>query len=285
MKEIKKIAIAGAGQMGLGIAELCGNFGYQVQVFDNNQQTLSSAFPRLEKSLQKLIEKGKISKDDSNEILGRIKTSGQISELNEADLVIEAIVESYEIKSSLFKSLSETIPSSTLIASNTSSLCITRLANSVSLPERFIGIHFFNPAPVMPLVEIISGLKTNESTKSSVLSFIKKLDKEIVEAKDSPGFIVNRILCPMINEAIFLLAEGNKAEEIDKALKLGANHPMGPLQLADFVGLDTLLRILEIYQQEFGEDKYRPSPLLRQYVDAGWLGKKTRKGFYDYSKI
>ncbi len=282
MAKIETIAVVGAGQMGLGIAELCASKNYQVQLFDSNSQILNNAKIRLTASGLKLVEKGKITSVLQAQIINNIQTFNDLSKLKDADLIIEAVIESYDVKSSLFKNLSAVAKESAILASNTSSLSITRMANSFIRPDKFIGLHFFNPAPVMPLVEVIAGLKTSLTTKQLVIAFAQTLEKEAITANDTPGFIVNRILCPMINEAIFLLAEGNNAQEIDQALKLGANHPMGPLQLADFVGLDTLLRILEIYQEEFGEDKYRPCPLLRQYVNAGWLGRKSGKGFYTY---
>ncbi len=282
MATIKTIAVIGAGQMGLGIAELCASKNFKVQLYDSNTQILNNAKIRLTASGLKLVEKGKMTSALQSQIINNIETFNDLTKLKSADLIIEAVIENCEVKSSLFKNLSSIVQESAILASNTSSLSITRMANSFIRPDKFIGLHFFNPAPVMPLVEVIGGLKTSLSTKQDIRAFVLLLGKEPIEAPDTPGFLVNRILCPMINEAIFLLAEGNAVQDIDQAIKLGANHPMGPLQLADFVGLDTLLRILECYQIEFGEDKYRPCPLLRQYVDAGWLGKKSGRGFYNY---
>jgi 3-hydroxybutyryl-CoA dehydrogenase len=233
--------------------------------------------------LNQAVEKGKLPAATREQAVSNLKGVSSLSDFGSCDLVIEAVIEQFEAKAELFKQLDKALPQGALIVSNTSSISITRMAAVTSRPERFMGVHFMNPVPVMQLVELIKGLQTSEATYSTIRSFVEKIGKTAVLGIDSPGFIVNRILCPMINEAIFLLQEGVKPEDIDNAMKLGTNQPMGPLTLADFVGLDTLLFILQILHRELGEDKYRPCPLLIKYVEAGWYGRKSGRGFYDYS--
>lgn len=282
MSDIKSVGIIGAGQMGAGIAQVSAAHGFQTVLWDANSPALEKGMIGIDRQLGRQVEKEKISAKDQKETLARIKAAGSIKDFADCDLVIEAIIEKPEIKESLFKELSAVVKPSATLASNTSSISITKLASTVKRPEQFMGVHFMNPVPVMKLVELIRGLQTADETYEKVIAFCEKIQKTTVLAIDGPGFIVNRILCPMINEAIFLLQEGVKPEDIDTSMKLGTNHPMGPLELADFVGLDTLLSILQILQRELGEDKYRPCPLLIKYVEAGWYGKKTGRGFYKY---
>lgn len=281
---ISTIGVIGAGQMGAGIAQVAAQSGYTTLLFDSNSQSLDKGMKLIESLLNRGIEKGKITADDAKGTLGRIRKVSSIQEFKDCDLSIEAIIENFEIKAELFRSLDSIVKPTGYITSNTSSISITRLATTTKRPEKFMGMHFMNPVPVMQLVELIRGLQTNEETYKTVSDVVVKMGKTAVLGIDSPGFVVNRILCPMINEAIFLLQEGVKAEDIDNAMKLGTNQPMGPLTLADFVGLDTLLYILQLLHRELGEDKYRPCPLLIKYVEAGWYGKKSGRGFYDYSK-
>lgn len=279
---ITNIAVIGAGQMGAGIAQVAAASGFQTLLWDANSSALDKGFSGIKAQLNKLVEKAKLSADDANQTLKHLSCAKSPAEFKNCDLLIEAIIENVEIKASLFKEVEKVLPPHAIIASNTSSISITQLAASTSRPDKFIGMHFMNPVPVMKLVEIICGLQTSSETYQTTKAVSEKMGKTTVLAKDSSGFIVNRILCPMINEAIFLLQEGVKAEDIDAAMKLGTNQPMGPLQLADFVGLETLLYILRILHKELGEDKYRPCPLLVKYVEAGWYGKKTGRGFYQY---
>lgn len=281
---ISTIGVIGAGQMGAGIAQVAAQSGYSTILFDSNTQNLEKGMKLIESLLGRAVEKGKITSDGAKETFGRIKKSSALQDFKDCDLTIEAIIENIEIKADLFKSLEAIVKPSGIITSNTSSISITRLATYTKRPEKFMGMHFMNPVPVMQLVELIRGLQTNDETYKTVCDVSAKMGKIAVLAIDSPGFVVNRILCPMINEAIFLLQEGVKPEDIDNAMKLGTNQPMGPLTLADFVGLDTLLYILQLLHRELGEDKYRPCPLLIKYVEAGWFGKKSGRGFYDYSK-
>jgi 3-hydroxybutyryl-CoA dehydrogenase len=282
MKPIESISVIGAGQMGAGIAQVAAQAGYKTILFDSQPAALDKGMALVQSLLSKSVEKGKLSDKDRNDTLAQLKPAKTLSELSESDLVIEAIVEKAEIKGTVFAELNKILKPHAIIASNTSSISITRLANSSGRADRFIGMHFMNPVPVMKLIEIIRGLQTSDDTYQSVCTVSEKMGKTTVLALDGPGFIVNRILVPMVNEAIFLLQEGVKAEDIDTAMKLGTNQPMGPLALADFVGLDTLLYILKILHNELGEDKYRPCPLLIKYVEAGWYGKKSGKGFYQY---
>lgn len=283
MSAVKKIGVVGAGQMGAGIAQVAAMAGYETYLFDAQPKSLEKGMNLIKTLLQKGVEKEKYTKQFAEETLSRLHTTATIQEFNGCDMAIEAIIENFDIKAKLLKELDTILPKSALICSNTSSISITRLAATTSRPEKVMGMHFMNPVPVMKLVELIRGLQTNDDTYTTVQQTCEKMEKTTVLAIDGPGFIVNRILCPMINEAIFLLQEGVKPEDIDNAMKLGTNQPMGPLTLADFVGLDTLLYILRILHNELGEDKYRPCPLLLKYVEAGWHGKKTGRGFYTYS--
>lgn len=278
----KRIGVIGAGQMGAGIAQVAAQSGMDVILFDLNNDALEKGVKNITNILTKNVEKQKITESQKQETLSKIHTSSQLKQLNDRTVIIEAIVENFEAKEKLFKELDQILPKEAIICSNTSSISITKLAATTKRPEQVIGMHFMNPVPVMKLVEIIRGLQTNDATYNFINSICTAMDKTTVLGVDTAGFIVNRILCPMINEAIFLLQEGITAIDIDNAMKLGTNQPMGPLTLADFVGLDTLLSILRILHNELGEDKYRPCPLLVKYVEAGWYGKKSGKGFYTY---
>jgi len=282
--KIEKIFVIGGGQMGLGIAQVFASAGLKSQIYDKDEQQLSKAKVVIDKSLAKFVEKGKISEEVKKQIISDISYVNNLPEKIDAQLVIEAVIENTEIKKQIFSEVSKSVEKSTILASNTSSLSITKIASSVVNPDRFIGMHFMNPVPLMELVEIIRGLQTSDETHQSIVEVSKKIGKiPITALKDQPGFIVNRILVPMINEAFFTLMEGIATpEDIDLAMKLGTNQPMGPLELADFVGLDTCLFICETFHRELGEDKYRPCPLLRKYVEAGWLGRKVGRGVYKY---
>lgn len=281
---ITKGLVIGAGQMGAGIAQVLAVSGVSVTLLDENKAQLDKAIKGISASLQKLLEKDKISSTLMDESLSRIKTTGAINESLDDDLIIEAIVENLEVKKNLFQSLAPKIRKGAIIGTNTSSLSITSIASSCPEPDRVIGMHFMNPVPLMTLVEIIRGLQTSDDTYTTIVELTKKLNKTPISAvKDYPGFIVNRILVPMINEAFYVLMEGIASpEDIDEAMKLGTNQPMGPLALADFVGLDTCFYICETFHRELGEDKYRPCPLLRKYVEAGWYGRKSGRGVYSY---
>jgi len=283
MADIKTIGVIGAGQMGAGIAQVCAASGFQTYLWDAQSAALEKGIKGVHGRLDRLVEKEKISTEQASDTKKNLLAASSIKDFSSAQLVIEAIIENTEIKQSLFKEVETVVSADAILASNTSSISITRLAASTSKPERFIGLHFMNPVPVMKLVEIIRGLQTSDETYHRGKALCEQLGKTTVLGVDSPGFVVNRILCPMINEAIFLLQEGVKPEDIDNAMKLGTNQPMGPLELADFVGLDTLLYILQLLHRELGEDKYRPCPLLVKYVEAGWYGKKNGRGFYTYS--
>lgn len=284
MKNIQSVGVVGAGQMGAGIAQVCAAAGYATQLFDASPQALEKGMKGISSLLQKSVEKEKITKDSMDRTLSNLSAAKTLADFKGCDIVIEAIIENLDIKLKLFSELDGILPKDSLLTSNTSSISITRIAAGTKRPDRVMGVHFMNPVPVMKLVELIRGLQTSDETYNSVVSMCEKLQKTSVLAIDGPGFIVNRILCPMINEAIYLLQEGVKAVDIDNAMKLGTNQPMGPLTLADFVGLDTLLYILRILHSELGEDKYRPCPLLVKYVEAGWFGKKTGRGFYTYQQ-
>ncbi len=281
--QFKKIGIIGAGQMGSGIAQVAASAGIQVYLNDVNEDRIHSGLATINGNLAKLVSKGKTNEHDRQEVLTRIAAAPDYENLSDCDLVIEAAVESEEIKRTIFTALCPHLKSSAIVASNTSSISITRLASSTDRPERFIGIHFMNPVPVMQLVEVTRGITTDDKTFEATKAFVASLGKSIAISEDFPAFIVNRILIPMINEAIYTLYEGvGSVEAIDTAMKLGANHPMGPLQLADFIGLDTCLSIMKVLYDGLADSKYRPCPLLMRYVDAGWLGRKTKRGFYDY---
>ena len=280
---IQHVFVIGAGQMGSGIAQVCAQAGYEVVLNDINEQAISRGLSVITKNLTRDVEKGRKSEEEKDVILQRIQTSLSIDDAQHAHLVIEAAVENMEIKQMIFKKLDAIAPEDTILATNTSSLPITEIAAVTNRPEKVIGMHFMNPVPVMKLVEIIRGLATSDETYEAVAQMTAKLGKTGVEVNDFPGFISNRILLPMINEAIYALYEGVATKEaIDDVMKLGMNHPMGPLTLADFIGLDTCLSIMEILHEGLGDSKYRPCPLLRKYVAAGWLGKKSGRGFYIY---
>lgn len=282
--DIKTVMVVGAGQMGSGIAQVCAQSGYQVIVNDIKEEFLDKGFAVIARNLARQAEKGKITNEKRDQTLSRLRKSIDIRDAGEVDLVIEAAVENMEVKKSIFAELDKYAPEHAILASNTSSLPITEIGAATNRPEKVIGMHFMNPVPAMRLVEIIRGLQTSEEVYQSIESMTKSLQKVPIEVNDFPGFISNRVLMPMINEAIYALYEGVATKEaIDEVMKLGMNHPMGPLTLADFIGLDTCLYIMETLHEGFGDDKYRPCPLLRKYVKAGWLGKKTGKGFYEYS--
>lgn len=280
---IQKVLVIGAGQMGAGIAQVCAQAGFDVKLNDMKEEFFQRGLTTITKNLSRSVEKGRMTEEQKLQVLSRITKSLDLNDASDVDLVIEAAVENMEIKQSIFKQLDEITPKHAILASNTSSLPITEIAAATSRPEQVIGMHFMNPVPVMKLVEIIRGLATTDEVYAAIEEMTKKLDKVPVEVNDFPGFVSNRILMPMINEAIYTLYEGVATKEaIDDVMKLGMNHPMGPLQLADFIGLDTCLYIMEILHEGFGDSKYRPCPLLRKYVKAGWLGKKTGRGFYVY---
>jgi 3-hydroxybutyryl-CoA dehydrogenase len=280
---IETMAVVGAGQMGSGIAQVAAQSGLRVILADASADLARRAVDRLGVTLAKLVEKGKLSAGDREGVLSRIRAASTLDDCASADLAIEAIVENQAVKVELFGKLDALLRPEALLASNTSSISITALAAATRRPERFCGMHFMNPPPVMQLIEIIRGLQTSQATYEAVVALAQRFGKTVVTSKDSPGFIVNRILIPLLNEACFALEEGLASpEDIDTAVRLGLNHPMGPLTLADFVGLDTCLAIAEVLHRELGDDKYRPAPLLRRYVAAGWHGKKAGRGFYAY---
>ena len=280
---ITSVGIIGAGQMGAGIAQVCAQSNYSVLLFDQSADSVKKAFERIEKSLNRLVEKEVITADDARAAVGRLTPAASVQELKDCDLVIEAATENEIVKNAIFKSVCEHLKPEALLASNTSSISITRLAAATDRPGKFIGLHFMNPVPVMKLVEIIRGIATDSETYATAVNFARSLGKTTANSEDFPAFIVNRILIPMINEAIYTLYEGvGTVDAIDTGLKLGANHPMGPLELADFIGLDTVLAVMNVLYEGLSDSKYRPCPLLVKYVEAGWLGRKVGRGFYDY---
>jgi 3-hydroxybutyryl-CoA dehydrogenase len=283
MVEIKTVGVIGAGQMGSGIAQVAALAGYDVVIGDVSVERVESSLATVNGHMARLIAKGAITEADRRAALARIKPAQNLEAMGVCDLVIEAAIENEAVKRQIFESLKPHLKSDVIIGSNTSSISITRLAAITGNPERFIGIHFMNPVPLMQLVELIRGIATNDETFETAREFCGKLGKTVTVSEDFPAFIVNRILLPMINEAIYTLYEGvGSVDAIDTAMRLGANHPMGPLQLADFIGLDTCLSIMQVLYEGLADSKYRPCPLLVKYVEAGWVGKKVKRGFYDY---
>lgn len=282
---IETVGIIGAGTMGNGIAQISAAAGLQVVMVDISDAAVSRGVATISGSLDRLVKKEKMTAADRDAVLGRITATTDKSKLSSCDLVIEAATENEELKIKILKDLCANLQPRALVATNTSSISVTRLAAATDRPDRFIGMHFFNPVPVMQLLELIRGLQTSDDTHAKALAFAQRVGKVAVTAKNSPGFAVNRILCPMINEAVFALQEGiASAEEIDAGMKLGCNHPIGPLALADMIGLDTMLSVMEVFYTGFNDPKYRPAPLLKEMVDAGHLGRKTGQGFYSYAK-
>src|SRR5210317_341536 len=280
---IQTVGVIGAGQMGNGIAHVLSQSGYSVLLNDVNQDALDRAVERVRKNMDRQLRSGKISEDEINAAMGRIKTTLDLAELGTSDLIIEAATEDESVKQKIFDSVLPHLKPETILTSNTSSISITRLASRTDRPEKFMGFHFMNPVPVMQLVELIRGIATDDETFTACKAVVDRLGKTSATAEDFPAFIVNRILMPMINEAVYTLYEGvGSVKSIDESLKLGANHPMGPLELADFIGLDTCLAIMNVLHDGLADTKYRPCPLLTKYVEAGWLGRKTNRGFYDY---
>lgn len=283
MTDIKTVGIVGAGQMGSGIAHVCALAGYNVLLNDISPDQVKQGLAQIERNMVRQVARGLITQDAMEAGFKRIKAADDIAAIGATDLAIEAATENEDTKKAIFKAIQPHLLANTLLASNTSSISITRLASSTDRPERFIGLHFMNPVPVMKLVEIIRGIATDVGTYETAVNFAKSLGKTTANAEDFPAFIVNRVLVPMINEAIYTLYEGvGTVDAIDTALKLGANHPMGPLELGDFIGLDTILSIMNVLHDGLADSKYRPCPLLVKYVEAGWLGKKVGRGFYDY---
>ncbi|MCB0271860.1 MAG: 3-hydroxybutyryl-CoA dehydrogenase [Bdellovibrionales bacterium] len=280
---IKTIGIVGSGQMGSGIAHVAAQNGFDVIISDVSDERVEEGFSHIAKNLDRMIQKEKISESDKELVLSRIQKTTHLQLMEEAQLVVEAASENVETKLALFEELEEITHEDTILATNTSSISITKIANATKRPDKVIGMHFMNPVPVMKLIEVVKGHLTSEQTYKAILEVSEKMGKTVVTAQDFPGFLVNRVLCPYINEAFFALESGiASAEDIDLAMKLGTNVPMGPLTLADFIGLDTVLSILEVLQRGLGDDKYRPSPLLRRYVDAGCLGRKVGRGVFHY---
>ncbi len=281
--DITSVGVVGAGQMGNGIAHVFALSGYEVLLNDISSEALSGAVALIDRNLQRQVSREKISQSDKDAAMARITTTTTLTDLGKCDLIIEAATERETVKQAIFEDLLPHLQPHTILTSNTSSISITRLASRTDRPERFMGFHFMNPVPVMQLVELIRGIATDDETYQTLRKVVDRLGKTSASAEDFPAFIVNRILMPMINEAVYTLYEGvGSVESIDRSLKLGANHPMGPLELADFIGLDTCLAIMNVLHDGLADTKYRPCPLLVKYVEAGWLGRKTERGFYDY---
>ena len=281
--DIQSIGVVGAGQMGNGIAHVMALAGFDVIITDISQDALDAAIANISKNIDRQVSRGKISQDEKDAAMARIRTTLTLTDIGPSDLIIEAATERETVKQAIFEDLLPHLLPHTILTSNTSSISITRLASRTDRPEKFMGFHFMNPVPVMQLVELIRGIATNEDTYKACLKVVEKIGKTAASAEDFPAFIVNRILMPMINEAVYTLYEGvGNVRSIDESMKLGANHPMGPLELADFIGLDTCLAIMNVLHDGLADTKYRPCPLLTKYVEAGWLGRKTQRGFYDY---
>ncbi|MDX5367496.1 MAG: 3-hydroxybutyryl-CoA dehydrogenase [Alphaproteobacteria bacterium] len=281
--KFRKVGVIGAGQMGNGIAHVCALAGYEVGLHDISPDRIQAGLATIDGNMARQVASGRITVEQRDAALGRLSAAQTMETFEDADLVIESAVENEDVKRKIFADLCPHLREDALLATNTSSISITRLAASTDRPERFMGVHFMNPVPVMELVELVRGIATDDETFEAMRDFADSLGKKIAHAEDYPAFIVNRILLPMINEAVYTLYEGvGSVESIDKAMKLGANHPMGPLQLADFIGLDTCLSIMQVLYDGLADSKYRPCPLLVKYVEAGWLGRKTQRGFYDY---